>query len=59
LYLGRVSGSLSRECGEMLFGLNLVLILVLQEKDQVHGEIKYSIAPMLINNGYMAYSNIN
>ena len=33
LYLGRVSGSVSRDTGEMLFGLNLVLILVLQEKD--------------------------
>lgn len=50
---------MTREVGEMLFGVNLVLILILQEKDAVHGEIKYSIAPMLINNGYMVYSNLN
>lgn len=50
---------MTKEVGEMLFGLNLVLILILQEKDAVHGEIKWSVIPMLINNGYMAYSNIN
>ena len=25
----------------------------------MHGEIRYSVAPMLINNGYMVYCNIN
>ena len=59
LYLGRVSNTISKEIGETMFGLNLIMILVFQEKDSVHGEIKYSIIPLLINNGYMVYSNIN
>lgn len=59
LYLGRVSGTLSRDLGEAMFGLNLVLVLVFQEKDSVHGMvgINYSLIPLLINNGYMFYSN--
>jgi len=50
---------MTKEVGEAMFGLNLIMILILQEKDAVHGEIKYSVAPMLINNGYMVYSNMN
>mgnify|MGYP006111418925 FL=1 len=42
-----------------MFGINLIMILVFQEKDAVHGEIKYSIIPLLLNNGYMVYSNLN
>ena len=59
LYLGRVSGTLSRDLGEAMFGLNLILVLVLQEKDSVHGMvgINYSLIPLIINNGYMFYSN--
>jgi hypothetical protein len=42
-----------------MFGINLIMILVLQEKDQVHGEIYYSIIPLMLNNFYMLYSNFN
>jgi hypothetical protein len=45
-------GGVSREVENLLFGLNLVLILVLQEKDSVHGQIKYSVIPLAINNIY-------
>jgi len=41
-----------------MFGINLIMILIFQEKDQVHGEIKYSIIPLALNNGYMALSNL-
>jgi hypothetical protein len=40
-----------------MFGLNLVLILIMQEKDSVFGEIKYSLIPIFLNNGYVVYSN--
>ena len=40
-----------------MFGANLIMILVFQEKDQVHGEIYYSIIPLFLNNVYMLYSN--
>jgi len=42
----------------ILFGLNLILILVFQEKDSVHGEIKYSVIPLAINNCYMVLTNL-
>jgi hypothetical protein len=42
-----------------LFGINLVLILVLQEKDEVKGEIKYSILPLALNNTYLFLANLN
>ena len=42
-----------------MFGLNLIMILIFQEKDQVHGEIYYSVIPLLINNVYMLYSNFS
>jgi hypothetical protein len=41
-----------------MFGANLIMILVFQEKDQVHGEIYYSVIPLLFNNAYMLYSNL-
>lgn len=50
---------MSKEMGEAMFGLNLIMILILQEKDAVHGEIKYSALPMILNNSYMVYSNGN
>lgn len=50
---------MSKEVGEAMFGLNLIMILILQEKDAVHGEIKYSTAPMILNNSFMVYSNGN
>lgn len=42
-----------------MFGLNLILVLVFQEKDSVNGMvgINYSLIPLIINNGYMFYSN--
>ena len=40
-----------------MFGVNLIMILIFQEKDQVHGEIYYSVIPLMINNLYMLYSN--
>ena len=58
LYLGRVSKAISAETEDTLFGVNLILILVLQEKDSVHGEIKYSLIPILLNNTYVVYSNL-
>ena len=41
----------------MVFGINLILILIMQEKDQVHGEIKYSLIPVIANNLFAIYSN--
>lgn len=55
LYLGNIQ----KDIENTLFGINLVLILVLQEKDEVKGEIKYSILPLVLNNTYMFLSNIN
>ena len=54
LYLG----SLSKEVENTLFGINLILILVLQEKDEVKGEIKYSLLPLIINNTYLFLANM-
>lgn len=59
LYLGRVSESISKDLEDTLFGINLVLILIMQEKDQVHGEIKYSLIPVIMNNVYVISSNIS
>jgi hypothetical protein len=56
--LGRVSKSISAELEQTMFGINLIMILILQEKDQVHGEIKYSLIPLALNNGYMLWSNL-
>lgn len=42
-----------------MFGINLIMILIFQEKDQVLGEIKLSIIPLVINNGYMLVCNLN
>lgn len=58
LYLGRTSKSITQETEGFMFGVNLIMILVFQEKDAVHGEIKYSIIPLLLNNAYMVYSNL-
>ena len=58
LWQGKVSGSLSRDLTDTLFGVNLIMILILQEKDQVHGEIKYSLVPLVLNNAYVIYSNL-
>lgn len=59
LYLGRVSKSISQEMEERMFGVNLIMILIFQEKDQVLGEIKLSIIPLALNNGYMLVCNLN
>jgi hypothetical protein len=37
LLLGKLSGSLTQDTEATLFGINLVLILIMQEKDSVHG----------------------
>lgn len=53
LYLG----GLGKDIENTLFGINLILILVMQEKDEVHGEIKYSMVPLCINNVYLFVTN--
>lgn len=53
LYLG----NLSNDIESALFGMNLILILVFQEKDEVRGEIKYSMIPLCINNFYLFATN--
>jgi len=53
LYLG----DLGKDVEHTLFGINLILILVMQEKDEVHGEIKYSMIPLCINNSYLFLTN--
>lgn len=57
LFLGNLSGSLTHEAEATLFGVNLILILIMQEKDSVKGEIKWSVLPLIINNSYMCYTN--
>lgn len=57
--MGRVSNSISKDLEDTLFGVNLILILIMQEKDQVYGEIKYSLIPVVMNNLYVIYSNIS
>lgn len=58
LFLGQLSGTISGEIEAMLFGVNILLILIMQERDQVHGEIKWSILPLALNNTYMIGSNL-
>lgn len=50
-------GELGQEIENTLFGINLILILVMQEKDEVHGQIKYSMIPLCINNAYLLLTN--
>ena len=54
LYLG----GLSKDVENALFGLNLIMILVLQERDSVKGEIKYSVIPLALNNAYLFITNL-
>jgi len=54
LYLG----GLSTEVEQTLFGINIFLILVTQEKDSSTGEIKYSVIPLILNNSYLFFSNL-
>ena len=42
----------------MLFGVNILLILIMQEKDSLTGEIKWSILPLAVNNTYMVMTNL-
>jgi len=42
---------------QTLFGINLILILIFQEKDSIKGEIKYSVIPLALNNIYMFVTN--
>ena len=53
LYLG----GLSKDLENTLFGINLILILVFQERDSVEGEIKYSVIPLVMNNAYLFFTN--
>ena len=57
LYLGRVNGNISADTEQSMFGMNIILVLVMQEKDAVRGEIFYSLIPIILNNGYVIYSN--
>ena len=57
LFLGNLSGTLTNDVEATLFGINLILILILQEKDSVKGEIKWSVLPLIVNNSYMVYTN--
>ena len=57
LFLGNLSGTLTNDVEATLFGVNLILILILQEKDSIKGEIKWSVLPLLLNNSYMVYTN--
>ena len=57
LYLGRVNGTFSRDTEQMVFGLNIIMVLIFQEKDQVHGDIFYSLIPIVFNNGYVIWNN--
>ena len=60
LYIGRVSNSISKDFGEAMFGINLMLVMLFQEKDSVNGKvgINYSLIPVIMNNGYMFGSNV-
>lgn len=57
MFLGNQSGTLSKDVEATLFGVNLLLIMVMQEKDSVTGEIKWSILPLALNNTYMVGTN--
>jgi hypothetical protein len=54
LYLG----GLSKDTEQTLFGINVFLILITQEKDASTGEIKYSVIPLVLNNAYLFFSNL-
>ena len=56
--MGKVSKSISADTEDTLFGINMILILIMQERDSVHGEIKYSLLPILLTNSYVVYSNL-
>jgi hypothetical protein len=49
---------LSSDVEATLFGINLLLILIMQERDSVNGEIKWSVIPLIINNSYMLSTNL-
>ena len=57
LFLGKLSGTIGNEVEASLFGINLLLILVMQERDSVTGEIKWSVLPLALNNTYMVGAN--
>lgn len=57
MFLGNLSGTLTHDVEATLFGVNLILILIMQEKDSIKGEIKWSVLPLVINNCYMVYTN--
>ena len=59
LFLGTLSGTLNGDIEATLFGINLLLILIMQERDSVNGEIKWSVIPLIINNSYMLFTNLN
>jgi hypothetical protein len=54
LYLG----GLSKDVESTLFGINIFLILITQEKDSATGEIKFSVIPLILNNSYLFFSNL-
>ena len=58
LFLGTLSGTLTEDIEASLFGINLLLILIMQERDSVNGEIKWSVIPLVINNTYMLSTNL-
>jgi hypothetical protein len=58
LFLGTLSGTLNGDIEATLFGINLLLILIMQERDSVNGEIKWSVIPLIINNSYMLFTNL-
>lgn len=51
-------GELPKHVESTLFSLNLILILIMQEKDEVKGEIKYSMIPLGLNNLYLLLTNL-
>ena len=51
-------GGLSKDVENTLFGINIFLILITQEKDSSTGEIKYSVIPLALNNTYLFFSNL-
>ena len=60
LYIGRVNNTITKDIGEAMFGVNLLLVMLFQEKDSVDGKvgINYSLIPVVMNNGYMFLSNL-
>lgn len=53
-----MNGTINKEIEASLFGINLLLIMIMQEKDSVTGEIKWSILPLALNNTYMVGTNV-